>query len=193
MKGISLIHFNVTRIVLYADFQVWNTFGSVPSKNDLEPKLKLILDPQRSASNLERGSQRPTPIKSIIDSYQGIFSAWKLLFFDCNCSGPRKIPPHLDRHGTAQSHLSAISAQTLNPVLTSGPAANLDREKSFVSDASFARQETRGSLTSIREEDQRKKSERSGSLAPNKPAISESLKAEVNYIKVDFTFSFLNA
>ena len=97
--------------------------------------------------------------------------------------GPRKIPPHLDRHGTAQSHLSATSAQTLQP---SGPTANLDREKSFVSDASFARQETRGSLTSIREEDQRKKSERSGSLAPNKPAISESLKAEVNYIKVDF-------
>ena len=96
--------------------------------------------------------------------------------------GPRKIPAHLDRHGTAQSHLSATSAQTLQP---SGPTANLDREKSFVSDASFARHETRGSLTSIREEDQRKKSERSGSLAPNKPAISESLKAEVNYIKVD--------
>ena len=112
------------------------------------------------------------------------------IFLWFNHLGPRKIPPHLDRHGTAQSHLSAISAQTLNPVLTSGPAANLDREKSFVSDASFARQETRGSLTSIREEDQRKKSERSGSLAPNKPAISESLKAEVNYIKVDFIFSF---
>ena len=100
--------------------------------------------------------------------------------------GPRKIPPHLYRHGTAQSHLSATSAQTLHPTVQ---AAHLEREKSFVSDASFARQETRGSLTSIREEDQRKKSERSGSLAPNKPAISESLKAEVNYIKVDFNLS----
>jgi len=64
--------------------------------------------------------------------------------------------------------------------------SNLEREKSFVSDASFARQETRGSLTSIKEEDQRKKSGRSGSLAPSKAPISESLKAEVNYIKLDF-------
>ena len=70
--------------------------------------------------------------------------------------------------------------------------SNLEREKSFVSDASFARQETRGSLTSIKEEDQRKKSGRSGSLAPSKAPISESLKAEVNYIKLDFIYLSLN-
>ena len=41
-------------------------------------QLKLgISDTQRSASNMERGSQRPTPIKSIIDSYQGFISKMK--------------------------------------------------------------------------------------------------------------------
>ena len=149
---------------------------------------------------MERGSQRPTPIKSIIDSYQGKIAKIPKSFFVKNhfYLGPRKIPPHLDRHGTAQSHLSTASAQHANQIQQAtvtqqqSSTSNLEREKSFVSDASFARQETRGSLTSIKEEDQRKKSERSGSLAPSKAPISESLKAEVNYIKADFNYFIHN-
>lgn len=69
MKEINHILFNVIPTVPYEDFQV---------RNHAQFKLKLgISDTQRSASNMERGSQRPTPIKSIIDSYQGFISKMK--------------------------------------------------------------------------------------------------------------------